>query len=494
MTRMNRITLLLLGIGLAAGGAAAQQRPLGDDKSMDRSEIVRKDLAPVSKDVLKVKLPKAEEHKLSNGLTVLIIEDHRLPLVSVQYNISAAGPIFEPADTPGLASITANMLKEGTPTKTSAQIAEQIAELGASISATSSFGSSATVVSASGLSDNFEQWFGLANEMLLNPSFPGDELNRLKARLKVQLTQQRANPNFLENERFSRAVYGSHPAAVISYTPASIDAMTPALLKKWHDEHYTPQNAILGITGDIKAAEIIPKLEKWLGGWKKTGLQEVLPPNAKPLTEKKIYLVDRPNSVQTSLMMGNITIDRRDPDYIPMTVLTHVLGGGAAARLFTNLREEHGYTYGAYSSFTALKYPGPWRAYADVRTDVTDGALKEFVNEIQRLSAERVPDRELEDAKRSLTASFALGLEDPDTALNYAIISRIYGYPADYWDTYPAKVAAVTTEQIQRIAKKYFNQDTMQIVAVGDAAKIKSILEKYGPVEVYKTDGTKATN
>src|SRR5205085_6591642 len=147
--------------------------------------------------------------------------------------------------------------------------AEQTAQLGAEISAAASFGSSATVVNASGLSDNFDQWLALTTDVLLNPNFPADELTRLKQRLKAQLRQQRANPNFLSNEAFSRAVYGSHPAAIVSATNESIDAITPEMLAKWHQERYTPQNTILGITGDIKASEVVPKLEKSLAAWKK---------------------------------------------------------------------------------------------------------------------------------------------------------------------------------------------------------------------------------
>lgn len=494
MRRLSLFALLLLAISATAATSPLQGPPPQDDKSIPPSKVERKNLAPVSKDVLKVSFPKATESTLSNGLTVLIIEDHRLPLVSVQYNISGAGPLYEPADLPGVASLTAGMLREGTKTRTSVQIAEQVAQFGASLSASSGFGSSAAAVSASGLSDNFDQWFALANDVMLNPAFSTAELERLKARMKVGLTQQRTQPGFLLSERFSRAVYGDHPGAVISPTAAALDRMTSETLRKWHSERYTPQNAILGITGDVKASELLPKLEKSLADWKKTDLKEVLPPNPKALPAKKVYIVDRPGSVQTNLMMGNITVDRRDPDYIPLQLLNHVLGGGAAARLFVNLREEKGYTYGAYSTFTSLKYPGPWRAYADVRTDVTDGAMTEFVKEIQRLATQPVPEKELEDAKRSLVASFALGLESPDTALNYAIIRKIYGYPLDYWDTYPAKITAVNANDIMRLAKKYYNVDAMQIVAVGDASKIKSVMEKYGPVEVYNADGNKASN
>lgn len=481
------LVALTLTAGLVAAGTLQDVAP-------DRSKVERKNRAPISKDVLRVKLPQATERTLSNGLTVLIIENHRLPLVSIQYNISAAGPLFEPADTPGLASMTAQMLREGTKTMKSAEIAQAIEKLGASVSASSGFGSSATVVSASGLSDNFDQWFALANDIMFNPAFPPEELNRLKQRLTNQLRQQRASPGFLSSERFSRAVYGDHPAGVVSMTAASIASFTPEALKKWHDERYSPQNAILGITGDVRTADLVPKLEKGLANWKKTDLKEVLPPNPKPIGSKKVLLVDRPNSVQTSLMMGNISIDRRDADYVPLTVTNHILGGGAAARLFLNLREEKGYTYGVYSNFSALKYPGAWRAYGDVRTDVTEAAMAEFFREFQRIRDQKVAENELEDAKRSLVASFALSLENPDQLLGYAIIRKIYGFPVDYWDTYPARIMAVTTDDVQRMARKYINPENLQVVAVGDVSKIKSIMEKYGPVEVYDADGKKLGN
>src|SRR5436190_21899623 len=185
------------------------QQP-GQDKGTSRSKVERMNRAPVSKDVLRVKLPKAVETTLDNGLTVLILEDHRFPVVNVSLNISGAGGILEPADKPGLANITAQMLREGTKTRNSRQIAEDIDKLGATVFASSGFGSAATTMSASGLSDNFDQWFALFTDVLLNPSFPGDEFAKLKTRLKTSLIQQRTNPGFLNDERFRRAVYGNH--------------------------------------------------------------------------------------------------------------------------------------------------------------------------------------------------------------------------------------------------------------------------------------------
>ncbi len=471
-----------------AGGAGQQ-----GTQSVPLSKVERKNRAPVNKEILKVNLPKPVETTLPNGLTVLILENHRLPTVSVTLQIAGAGALYEPANQHGLASVTAQMLREGTKTRTSKQFSEEADRLGASVGANAPFPSSGTTVTASGLSENFEEWFALFTDVLMNPTFPAEELAKLKQRQLAALRQQRSNPGFLANERFSQAVYGSHPAATVSATPESIQALTPEALAKWRQDHYAPQNAILGIVGDVRASDLIPKLTRWLAGWQKTDAKEVLPPNARPSTERKIYVVDRPGSVQTTLAMGNIAIDRRDPDYIPLIVMNQIFGAGPASRLFMNIREEKGYTYGVYSNFTALKFPGPWNAGGNLRTEVTEPAMTEFLREINRIRDEKVPDQELDEARRSVVAGFALQLEQPATALNNAIVRKIYGFPADYWDTYPVKIAAVTADDVQRVAKKYFSPDAMQVVAVGDASKIKSVMEKFGPVEVYNADGKLVT-
>jgi predicted Zn-dependent peptidase len=468
----------------------AQQKQVSSEQAAKGERLNR---APISKEILRVKLPRPVEKTLSNGLTVLIMEDHRFPLVSVSLNISGAGPLYEPAGVPGLADMTANMLREGTRTRSSRQIAEAVDNLGATLNANAGWGSSSTVLTANGLSDNFEAWFALATDLLLNPTFPEEELGRQKQQAKVTLKQQRANPAFLRTERVSKAIFGSHPASVRTATAASIDAITPALLAKWHGERYVPQNAILGIAGDVDAAATFANLEKWLAGWKRTSLKEELPADPKPSTAKKVYLVNRPGSAQSDLALASLAINRVSTDYFSLVVMDQVVGSGAASRLFKNLREAKGYTYGAYSNFTALKYPGPWQASSQVRSEVTDGAMTEFLYEIKRIRDESVPAQELEEQKRLIVAQFALGLEQPATALNQAVVRKIYGFPDDYWDTYADKIMAVTTADVQRVAKKYLNLDTMQIVAVGDAEKIKSVMEKYGPVELYDAEGNKMT-
>jgi zinc protease len=482
---------LAAALSLAAGALFLTPPIRAQDSapSTPTSKVERKNQAPLSSEVLRVKLPKPIEAKLENGLTVLIAEDHRFPSISVQLQISAAGALYEPENVAGLASVTAQMLREGTKSRDSKQIAEEADKLGASFGGSAEFGSSVTHFGASGLSDNFDTWFPLALEVLLHPSFPARELDNLKQRLAVQLRQQRAAPGFLASERFNRALFGHHPAAIVSATAESLEALTAAVLAKWHRERYVPQNAILGFAGNVRAADLIPKLEKWLADWEATSLKETLPANPIRTTERKVYLVDRPNSVQTTIALGNIAIERRSPDYVPLVVMNHILGGGAAARLFLNLREEKGYTYGVYSDLTALRYPGPWRAGGSMRTEVTAQAVAEFFNEIRRIRDEKVSDSELADAKRAITARFALSLEQPTGVLAFAMVQKTYGFPPDYWDNYPGQVMAVTAEDLQRVARTYLDPDTMQLVAVGDADKIKPALEKYGPIEVYDSTG-----
>jgi len=387
----------LLFLVVALPGPTAPQLAQ-DTIETPASKVERKNKAPLSRAVLRVKLPRPLEAKLENGLTVLILEDHRTPSVFVQLHIGGAGALFEPPGMTGLASATAQMLREGTGSRTSVQIAEEIDRLGATLGADGSFGSSQVVVSASGLSDNFDAWFAVAVDVLLNPSFPQGEVEKLKQRQRAHLRQQRSASNFLLNERFNRVVYRDHPAAIVSPTTESLDALTPEALIKWHRERYAPQNALLAIAGDVRAQELIPRLEKWFAGWQRSNVKQAWPSNPVAATSRKVYLVHRPNSVQTTLALGNIAIDRRSPDYIPMVVMNHILGGGSSGRLFLNLREEKGYSYGVYSSFSALRYPGPWRAGGNMRTEVTAPAIEEFFKEIGRIRAEIVPAAELEDS------------------------------------------------------------------------------------------------
>jgi zinc protease len=484
---MRKILICLIPVAVMAVWAQTPQMPQAPVSKAAKEAFKNK--APVSKDVLKVKFPSAVESHLDNGLTIMILENHRLPQISMTMQIRGGGGLYDPQGMTGLASVTAQMMREGTATRSSKQIAEEVDRMAASISAGASTDSQYADFFMSGLTDNFADWFALGTDVLLHPAFPADEWAKLKQRQLINLRQQRTNPSFLATERFNKAVYGEFPAAIISATPASLEAITPEAMKKFWAERFVPQNAILGISGDVTAAEILPKLKAALGGWKKSEWTPKLPADPAPATAARVLLVNRPGSVQTNLLMGNIAINRTSPDYPAFVVMNQVLGAGSTARLFNNLREDKGYTYGAYSSFSAATFPGPWRANAEVRTDVTEGSMREFFNEFKRIREEKVPAAELEEKKRTVVASFALSMESPASLLNLSITRKAYGLPADYWDTYPAKIAAVTPEDVQRVAQKYLSLDNIQIVAVGDVTKIKPVMEKYGKVTVFDTEG-----
>jgi len=449
---------------------------------------VIKGKAPVSKEVLKVSLPKPTEAKLGNGLQVIVLESHKLPTFYMQMVIQSGG-LSDPAGKAGLAQFTASMLREGTKTRTSKQISEQIESLGGSLMAGSGLSSTTSVVSAGGLTDNFDQVMELFADVILNPSFPQDELNKLKTRMIAQLRMQRSQPYFLAYERFSKVMYGEHPAGRIAPSAEVIQSLTPDMLAQFQATYYRPNNAIFAIVGDVQHADIVAKLDKTFGPWPRAEVPQTTIPKAADLGPAKIYLVDRPGSVQTNLLVGCLTIERTDPDYSALEVMNRVFGGGPSGRLFMNLREDKGYTYGAYSNFTALKYRGLLQANTEVRTNVTDGAMKELMYEIKRLRDEKVPAEEFDNAKRAIIGGFALQLESPQALLQNILTQKLYNLPADYWDTYPQKIAAITQDDAQRVARKYLDLDHLQVVAVGDGKQLVDALRKYGSVEVYDAEG-----
>ncbi|MGH9845476.1 MAG: M16 family metallopeptidase, partial [Blastocatellia bacterium] len=312
--------------------------------------VVIKGKAPVNKQPLKVTLPKAYETKLANGMQVIVLENHKLPTFAMQM-VFLSGGFADPAEQEGTAQYVATMLREGTKTRTSKQIAEAVDSLGASLNAGASLSSLTTNVSASGLTDQFDPIMELFADVIFNPTFPKEEFDRLKTRGITQLRLARAQPNFLAGEMFSKVMYGSHPGGRYSLTTEQIGRFTPEMLKAFHAAHYKPNNAIFAIVGDVKPAEIVAKLEKTFASWQRGDVPATDIPKVADTGAAKISLIDRPGSVQTNLILGTQTIERNDPDYYALDVMNQVLGGGASARLFLNLREDKGYTYGAYSGF-----------------------------------------------------------------------------------------------------------------------------------------------
>lgn len=447
-----------------------------------------KNRAPVSDEIIEVKLPRAQETRLSNGAYLMVLEDHRVPSVQFEIIMSGAGGYYDPPGMPGLADTTASLMDEGTATRSSEEIAQALDTMAATVAVSASQGSQIATVTGSALTDQFDAVLALASDILLNPSFPEKEIGLYKARARAGLEEQRSDPDFLRQERYAKAVYGNHPASSVGLTRESLEAITRDALVSFHKSNYVPDHAIIGVSGDITLAEARTKFETALKGWVKSGKPRpgvVDPSDHGPMT---ISLVNRPGSVQTAFMLGELAIDRTHPDYDAMTVMNQILGG-SNGRLYRELRERKGYTYGVYSYSRVLRYRGDWRAQMDVRTEVTEPALGDMLAEINKMRDERVPADEFEDAQRSLTASFALSLENPATLLNLYIVRQLYNFPVDYWDRYTDRIAAVTPAQVQEVARKYLDPKRLQIVAVGDAAKIGPALRSFGPVQVFDDEG-----
>ncbi|MBX3277488.1 MAG: insulinase family protein [Acidobacteria bacterium] len=478
-------TIAVLALASASGFA---QAPGQQPEAPSMKGAVIKGKAPVNKEILKVKLPRPFETKLKNGLEVLVLENRKLPTFSMQMVILSGG-LADPAGEEGTAQYVATMLREGTKTRTSRQMSEQVDSLGATLGASAGLSSITSSVNASGLSENFDQILELFADVILNPTFPADEFNRLKMRGIGQLRQQRAQPGFLANEMFSKAIYANHPGGRFSLSAEQIQRFTPEMLVKYHAAHYRPNNAIFAIVGDVRADEVIAKLEKAFASWQPGDVPKTEIPPLQPAPASKIYLIDRPGSVQTNLILGAQSIERTDPDYFALEMMSQVLGGGGSARLFLNLREDKGYTYGAYSNVSSGKFRGTFRATSQVRTEVTKGSMDEFLYELKRLRDEKVGAEEFERAQRTIVGGWALQLESPQTVLQNAVTLKIYNLPADYWDAYPQRIAAVTPDDVQRMARKYIDLDKLQIVAVGDAKKIADVLKQFGKLEIYNTDG-----
>jgi zinc protease len=486
---IGALILIVLVSSMAFGQGGTQTGP---GQQTTKGAVV-KGKAPVSKEVLKVKLPRAEEATLKNGLQVILLPSHKVPTFNMQLVVLSGGLSDKP-DFRGVSGFTAALLREGTAKRSSKDIAEQVDALGATLNAGSGLSSMISTINASGLVENLDPTLDLFADVIRNPTFPQAEVDKYKTRTLAQLQLQRSIPQFLAAEQFQKAIYGtSHPASLIAAPAESIKKLTTKDLADFHAMYYRPNNAILAIVGDVNMKEIMPKLEKAFGDWQKGDVPAATIPQAPAQSESRIVLIDRPGSVQTVLQLGTLGIERTSPDYFPVLVADRVLGGGPSGRLFLNLREDKGYTYGAYSNFGGTKFRGTWISSSEVRTDVTEGAMKEFMYELNRMRNEPVPAEELENAKRAIIGGFALSLEQPQTLLQNIITQKLYNLPADYWDTYPQKVSAITVADVQNAAKKYIDLGHLQVVAVGDAAKAREILAKYGKVELYDAEGKPVT-
>lgn len=432
-------------------------------------------------------IPATSERKLANGLRIVIIEDERLPLISYRLGFDV-GAVNDPEGFTGLSSATASMLNEGTANYSSRQLAEEIERLGASVSANAS--DDFTIAAASVLSLYSSPGLRLLSEIVLRPTFPESELDLYKRNTLEHLKFQRSQPGFLAGEQSARLIFGQHPYAKAAPTPEEVENLTRQTLIDHHARTYVPNTATFIIVGDVKSNEVIAEIDELFGGWQPGEKKAPAFPEFPARSGRSLTIVDRPGSAQSNIVLANLAIERTHADYFPMLVMNQVLGAGASSRVFMNLREEKGYTYGAYTRFDAKKLGGDFEATAEVRTAVTGDSLKEFFYELDRIRAEKVVDSELADAKNFLTGVFPIRAETQEGLTNLIVNRQLYGLPHDYLQTYRQNVEAVAADDVLRVAKKYIRPDEMAIVIVGDATEILEQASSYAPtVEVFDTEG-----
>ncbi len=479
---MNRITIAASALFGVAALATAQTPAAQPATSL--AGVVKLNRAPVSNEVLKVKLPRPVERKLSNGLKLLVVESHRVPSITLQISIPSGN--VRDGDIAGLSDATAALIRLGTKTRSSKEIADAMAALGASVSFGAGLQDGTIFVSA--LTENFDAALALLTDMLMNPTFPQDELDKWKVRQRAQIEQMKTSPGVLANELLMKTLYPDDIRHSTRPTADSLNQITREKIVEHYKTWYVPSGQWAGIAGDITPAQASAKLEKALAGWKGGPVKKVALPFPPAIAEKKVLLIPRPNSVQTFLLIANLALDRMNPDYIDVQVMNRVLGNGPSSRLFRNIREEKGYTYGIGSGFSASHVSNYFQASTSVRTEVTEPALAELLKEFRSIREVPVPADELSDAKSAVVAGFVLALESPSQVMARWLEQRDYGLPEDYWDTYAQKVSAVKAEDVQRVAKKYVPLDNAQIIAVGDASKIAGLLKKFGPVTEVPPD------
>jgi len=466
----------------------ASQAGAGEGESINADEPWRNDMPkPAAAKPLQLATPVSET--LPNGLTLILNERRGLPIVAANL-VLRTGSDANPLDKPGLANFTAAMLDEGTATRNALQIADEVAQLGASLGIGSSM--DATTLSVRSLSKNFASAVDLLADVTLHPSFPAEEIERQRASRLAALVQQRDNPNQVAAQVTASALYGpKHPYGYSEIgTEAALKSLSRAEMEAFWKQNFVPNNAALVVAGDISMTELKALAEKAFGGWQKgTPAQPAL--GAPATTSARVVIVDKPGSPQTQLRVASIGAPRSSPDFRPMQVMNLALGGLFSSRINMNLREEHGYTYGASSQFSFRRAAGPFQIASGVRTDVTAAAVDEIFKEVRGMIDKPVSSEELKKAKDSLANSLPGAFESSANAVNNFSNVFIYNLGLDYYTRYAEQVNAVTTDQALAVSKKYLVPANMVVIAVGDRAKIEPELKKLnlGAVEIRDTEG-----
>jgi zinc protease len=441
--------------------------------TIDRSKKPKAGPAPV----LTLKDPVV--YKMPNGITVLVVEDHRLPKVSASLLIDA-GPITEGSKA-GVLSLMGGMLNEGTKTMPKAEFDQAVEKLGADV------GLSSSGASASALTRYFKRAFTLMGQALKQPAFTQESFDKLKSQALTGLKSQAKSAPAIASRVTNALTYGkTHPNGEFE-TEEGIQKLTLQDVKNEYAKYITPSRSYLTFVGDITPAAAKALTTEVFGTWRGATLTLPIVPLVANPAKTEIDVVNVPTAVQSEIKVINLVdLKRNNPDYFPVLLANYILGGGAESRLFMNLREKHGFTYGAYSSTGSGRYQSVFSAAASVRNVKVDSAVVELLKEIKRIRTDKVSDEELSIAKALYNGSFALQLEDPARTATFASTILINKLPADFYKTYLQKVNAVTADDILRVAKKYFNYDNTRIVVVGNTDQMLAGLKKTGyPVKLY---------
>jgi zinc protease len=446
-------------------------------------------LAPAAGPASNPALPVPEQFTLPNGLTVLLVEQHQWPVLSANLYV-LRGSEANPATLPGLAAFTADMLDEGTTSRSALHLADDAAQIGTTLIASSSSDSSSIGIGA--LRRNADAALGLLADVAQHPAFAPSEIERLRSQRLTDLLQQRDDPRVLAARVFNRAVYGAnHPYGYIELgTESAVKAIRREDIEKFWKAGYVPGNAALIVSGDITPADLRRLAEKHFGKW--SGEAEAVQlPSLQAASARSVIIVDKPGAPQTALRVGQTGVPYSNPDHAALEVMNMELGGLFSSRINMNLRERHGYTYGAGSRFMFRRGPGPFFVTTSVRADVTAPAVREIFGEIERMRAGPVTEAELARARDAVARSLPGDFETSANAVGSIGEIYVYGLPLDYYAALPGRIGKVSLADVQRVAQQYLNPEGMTIVAVGDRKLIAPGLVNLdlGPVELRDFDG-----
>lgn len=434
-----------------------------------------------------VDFPPYQIRTLPNGLQVVVVSHHEQPAISLRMLVRA-GAAHDPADKPGVASMTAGLLDQGTATRKSQEIALAIESVGGGIGVGA--GNDLTFVNAVALKHDFDLVLDLVSDIVRNPAFAQEELDRIRPQLLSSMQVSYDDADYIANIVFDRLVYGFHPYGKPSAgTPESAPRITRDDLAAFHRAHFVPSNAILAVVGDITAEEAFSRVERAFAAWAPAPPPAVSFPDV-PQPTRRVLVIDKPGAVQTEIRVGHVGLPRNHPDYMAMNLAIRILGGEGANRLYGVLRSDRGLTYSASADMEALKESGSFMAETDTRTETTGQSLRLIVDEFWRLQREEVGSRELAGAQDYLAGSFPLTIEAPSAIALQVLNQLFYGLDLEELESFRKSVYAVTPQEIQRVAQKYLHPDRLSVVLVGDADAFVGQLRAVGFTEFERVPAT----